>query len=145
MNRRKCLENAGFTVIEVVAALVILAFAAALAVPAFESSRREARLQTVLIEAKTVYNAAGEYVMEAFHNRPIDNFEVLDTLSSYDVTDPDSPLYPWLYDCQIEGGYISEIYVNEQTKNLEYLIYETHDYSIRVNRDGSTEYQVYQY
>lgn len=143
MNRRECFPQGGFTVIEVIAALIILAIAAALTVPAFESSRKGTRLQAALIEAKTVYNAAEEYVMETFHNRPVDNFEVLDAFSSYDVTEPESPLYPWLHDCQIEGGYISELYVNEQTRNLEYLIYTTRNYTIRVNRDGSTEYQVW--
>lgn len=143
MKGKKYSGGAGFTVIEVITALIILAFATALTVPAFESSRKRAKLQSVLIEAKTVYNAAGEYLMETFHNRPIDNFEVMDAFSSYDVTDLDSPLYLWLYDCQIEGGYISEIYVNEQTRNLEYIIYETCDYTIKVNRDGSTEYQGY--
>ena len=143
MNRGEYSAKDGFTVIEVITALTILAFAAALVVPVFESSRKEARIQAALIEAQTVYNAAGEYLMETFHNRPMDNFEALDAFSSYDVTEQDSPLYPWLHDCQIEGGYISELYVNEQTGILEYLIYETCDYTIMVNRDGSTKYRAY--
>ena len=44
MNRGEYSAKDGFTVIEVITALTILAFAAALVVPVFESSRKEARL-----------------------------------------------------------------------------------------------------
>ena len=81
------MKHKGFTLVELVVVLAIVGVIAAILVPSLIGYVRKSRLKTANVNAKTVYNAIAEYVVdEDTKGNPIDWSKVAGTYSGKETT-----------------------------------------------------------
>lgn len=115
-------NNKGFTLVETLAVLVILAIMAAVAVPSMIGYIDSAKEKVYISEAATVSMAVQTYLMEEYARKgEVDTFEFYDDVIMNDLGTPGCPLNDYLIGAYTEGADISELYLDDNYVPCKYL------------------------
>lgn len=123
----------GFTLVEVLAVLVILAVMAAFTVPTMQGFVNRARARAYLPEMNVVREAVQSYLTEEYAKGTLDPIEANLELLSYPVDNPGSPLYELLKDSCTPGSEISGVGMNNKTGRLYSLTYSVDTFIIEID------------
>lgn len=107
-------NNKGFTLVETLAVLVILAIMAAVAVPSMVGYIDSAKEKVYISEASTVSTAIQTYLMEEYARKgELDTFEFYAEIMTKDLGQPGCPLNDYLSGGYTEGAKIQELYLSD--------------------------------
>lgn len=135
-------NNKGFTLVEIIVVLVILAVLAAALIPAMTGFVEDARGKAYITEARTAYVAAQAYSTETFTTYKPAAGTVQDyisgqlTASTLDTTT--NVIYKRMLGSCTAGAQITGVTVDGNGK-ITQLIYKVDKYTVTINPGGTTD------
>ena len=156
MNRWKHIreDRNGFTLVEVLAVLVIIAILAAVAIPTMSGFISDARKKSYTSQARNVYVAAQAAALEQEGtNNGIAVASIVEytrgdgskyiarveALLGNDVESGSSFIYDMLKGSVTKGGQIRGIFYDPATGKINGMIYDVKDYQIEIKNDSEVE------
>lgn len=130
--------RSGFTLIEMICAVAIIAVMSSLTVPAYLRYAEKAREQKYSAEAGQVWGAVQMYFMENYGRSTMDILEALDELTAYNLNESENPLSAYLGAACPANGYIEDLLLDSRRTAVEGMVYVTGEYRITIDR-GTTE------
>lgn len=132
MERRDKRRRGGFTLVEVLVVMVILAILAAVTIPTFTGYIDKAREEVYLSEARLVSTGVQTYVMEQYAHGTLDRNNIKKDLMEYELGHPDHALTELLRGSYTDGARIAGVTVNTRDGIYRGMIYEVEDYEIEL-------------
>lgn len=138
MERKDKRSCGGFTLVEVLVVMVILAILAAVTIPTFTGYIDKAKEEVYLSEARLVSTGVQTYVIEQYAQGTLDRNNIKKDLMEYELGHPDHALTELLRGSYTEGARISGITVNNQNGIYRGMTYEVEGYEIELTQ-GETD------
>lgn len=113
----------GFTLVETLVVLVILAVLAAVSLPVMNGYIREAKDKRDLAEAVAVSTAVQTLMMETYQKGKFDPMDFSELVSTYPIGSDKNPLTSILQGSFTSGSKIVEFGVNTKTMKFTYFSY----------------------
>lgn len=122
----------GYTLVELIVVLTILAILCAIMIPSYTGYIEEAHKKLYLVEAERVKDSIELYLLEQYPGEAEDVVGILEVISEHELDSPDSPLADYLLvDCT-EGAYIRNLTVGKSGVVVTELIYIVDGYRIEL-------------
>ena len=122
---KKCLKNEdGFTLVEMIAVLIIIAVLAAVAVPSMTGFIERAKRDRYIAEARLVCTALQQYLTEMeIENGVISDKQVIEDVARYDIGDKRNVLSKIMEGSYTKNGRIINImYLYDKLDGIEYNV-----------------------
>lgn len=125
-------KNHGFTLVETIVTLVILAILAAVAIPTMRGYIDTAKGKSYIPEAKRACTAVQGYIIEQYSNQNLDAFELYEDLIMYKLGETGHALNTLLEGSYTPGAWIKSVNFNEKTARFYGITYQVDDYTIEI-------------
>lgn len=133
MEKRDKRKSGGFTLVEVLVVMVIIAVMAAITIPNFIGYIEKARQKTYLIEARTVSVGVQTYIAEQYALGDLNRNQVKKDLMEYEMGDSNHALTELLRGSYTDGAKIVSVTVQTDTGEYGGIEYEVDGYGIILN------------
>ena len=136
-------DNKGFTMVEILVVLVILAILAAALIPAMTGFVEESRGKALVSEARTAYVAAQSKVTEKvalqadYYSNDTDGTAHTNAFKTK-ISDSKNPINSMMKDSYTEGAEIKDITISSSGK-VEELVYKAGDYQVTITPGSDAE------
>lgn len=132
MEQKDKRKRGGFTLVEVLVVMAIVAILAAVTVPTFTGYIDKAREEVYLTEARTVSMGIQTYIAEQYAQGTLNRSNIKNDLMSYPLGDPNHALTELLKGAYTEGGQIILVEINTNHASFERLVYEVDGYEVEI-------------
>lgn len=132
MNSNDKRSRGGFTLVEVLVVMVILAILAAVTVPTFTGYIDKAKEEVYLTEARLVSTGVQTYIIEQYAQGTLDREHIKTDLMGYGMGEPDHVLTDLLRGSYTAGASITSVVVDTRNGVYEGMIYEVEGYEIEI-------------
>lgn len=133
MERKKKRWRGGFTLVEVLVVMAILAILAAITVPSFSGYIDKAKEEAYLSEARNVFTAVQIYVAEQYSEGTLNRTNMKRDLMEYTLGAPEHALTEVLRGGYTEGARISSLTVTE-SGDFNGFTYDVENYRIVIDQ-----------
>lgn len=125
-------STAGFTLVELLAVLVILAILAAAFVPSMVGFIEKAKQSAYLSEAQTACRAVQQYLIEEKEKDTFDDFKMYEDLMQYDIGDKNNALTELMKGSYTNGARITSVSLDRKTNSFLGLDYTVDNHLVTI-------------
>lgn len=137
--RKQKKRDDGFTLVEMLAVLVIVAVLAAVAVPSAKGFVEKAKRNSYIAEARVVCTAVQQYLVEAEVDGIVSDNQLYEDIMRYDIGDPKNVLSSILEgSCTETGRIVNVMFLYDNFDGIEYSV-DGYIVSIELNRKVTVE------
>lgn len=126
-------SDEGFTLVEVLVTLVIIAVLAAISIPSFVGYIDKSREKAYIAEARLVSQAVQVYITEEYAKGTLNEIKVGEDLLLYQLGDKEHALTGLLRGSFTKGSMIIELSIEYETAMLKSLTYRVNDQDIKLD------------
>lgn len=127
----------GFTLVEVLVTLVILAVLAAVSIPSFSGYIDKSKEKAYMSEARLVGEAVQVYVTEEYAKGTLDEVRLVEDLMLYELGEKENALSGILKGSYTKGAKIKSANISYEDAALESMTYQVDGHEITLDfRDG---------
>lgn len=134
--RRSKGNRDGFTLVEVITAMVIIAVLAAVITPSLLGLFNKAKVRKYVAEAYSVKGSAQMFVTEQYAAGTMDDHRTLMKMVDGRLNSEKHVLYPYLRITCSPGAKLTGVTVKTDTGALLEIVYQVDHYKITLNEDG---------
>lgn len=131
MEQKKKVRRGGFTLVEVLVVMAIIAILAAITVPSFAGYIDKAKEETYLSEARNVATGVQIYITEQYAAGTLNRTNIKKDLMEFTLGEPEHALTEVLRGSYTDGGQISGIAANDSGE-FHGMTYEVEGYKIEI-------------
>lgn len=123
----------GFTLVETLVVLVIIAIMAAVAIPSMTGFINDAKEKSYVAEARTVSYGVQKYIMEEYAKGDLDAMELLTDITFNELGSDKNALSDLLEGSYTPGAQITRLDIDTSTGKFYGMTYKVKTYEIEVN------------
>lgn len=125
----------GFTLVEIISVMAIVAVLIASVVPASMKWIERAKITRYVAEARGVWNAIQIYSIETYEGKAFDSFEMMEKLTWERLSSEKNPLNPYLQITCSKGAEIENLTFDMARNDVVGIVYLVGDYRIVLDRE----------